>query len=249
MDAADFRTFRPDRLARLAEMEGSHFWLAVRRRRVDRLLAQIVDQPRDILDLGAGTGWLSERLDRGGHRVTAIDTRPEGLDELRQRAPGVTTIRGDVALLPLADATADVALLLDVLEHVDDLQAMSEVARVLRPGGHSLITVPASPWLWSFRDHDAGHRRRYTAASLGQLLAAAGLSVELLRHYGALLLPAMVASRLVGRAAHRVRDVEDRPPAAANSLLGAVASLDDRVCARVALPFGSSIAAIATKPT
>ncbi len=237
--------FTPERLERLHEMEPLHFWFAARRVIVDRLLAtETATGPKDVFDIGCGTGWLVERLAAAGHRMTAVDYRPEAIAAIRERCPGARGIVADAARIPLADGSADVIVLLDVLEHTDDSAALAEVHRLLRPGGLVLIGVPAFPWLWSFRDEDAGHVRRYTRKSLRKVLKSQGLTPTEVRYFQFLLFPIVVVSRWIGRRSARIRDVEDRPPRVVNWLLERVSVADAMVGTRVHWPFGSSLVAV-----
>ena len=78
--------------------------------------------------------------------------------------------------LALADDAFDLAVALDVLEHVrDDDGALRELARVIAPGGRLLVTVPQYGWLWGEHDVLAHHHRRYTRSLLLDRAAAAGL--------------------------------------------------------------------------
>jgi SAM-dependent methyltransferase len=92
-----------------------------------------------VLDLGAGNGWLARRLS-GSHRVTALDvdasdTGLGGLDDARVRR-----VRGDLEALPLAGGTFDVVIAAAALHYATDLpRAVTEIARVLRPGGAFLL--------------------------------------------------------------------------------------------------------------
>ncbi|MFN8111537.1 MAG: methyltransferase domain-containing protein, partial [Thermoleophilia bacterium] len=76
---------------------------------------------------------------------------------------------------PVEDATMDVAVCAEVLEHLDDdAGAVRQLARVLRPGGLLVVTVPAGPHRMDWTDTWAGHRRRYAAPQLTELLRAGG---------------------------------------------------------------------------
>ena len=88
-------------------------------------------------------------------------------------------------------------LALDIVEHIeDDRQALSEIARVLRPDGVAVITVPAFPFLWSGHDEALYHKRRYTRATLERALADAGLSVRVGGFGQATIFPAAACVRL-----------------------------------------------------
>ena len=98
--------------------------------------------PRDVLDIGGGTGGLAVRVGGLGHRVTVVDPSPDALAALDRRARehdvAVTGRQGDLSsLLDVVDPdSADVVLCHGVLEVVDDpAAALATLARVVRPGG------------------------------------------------------------------------------------------------------------------
>lgn len=95
---------------------------------------------KDVLDLGCAGGFMAEALERRGARVTGIDPAAEAIEAARAHAQSEgKDIRYDVGVgeeLPYDDASFDVVVCVDVLEHVEDLQKVAhEVARVLKPGG------------------------------------------------------------------------------------------------------------------
>ncbi|GIU84824.1 MAG: methyltransferase [Acidimicrobiales bacterium] len=150
-----------------------------------------------LLDLGCGFGRHAFEARRRGAHVVACDISSE---ELRRVAatfeamhlagevvPGTmgACVQADATRLPFADATFDRIIAAEVLEHVpDDLAALSELARVLRPGGTIAVTVPA--WFpervcWALSDayhapaEPGGHLRIYTSAELTAKLRTVGL--------------------------------------------------------------------------
>ena len=235
--------FDGERLARIRALERWHFWFVGRRELVRGLLARHLDPaPQRVLDVGCGTGHLAGELLGAGHRVTAVDFLPEALAAARSDAPAVGLLRADAGRLPLAAGAFDAVTILDVLEHVDDVAALAELRRVLRPGGLLVLTVPAFPWLWSHRDDAAGHRRRYTRKRLHAVLADAGFAPVESGAYQCALFPAVVASRLLGRRGPRLRDAEERPPALLNAALAWI-NRREAALGPGRLPFGSSLAA------
>jgi SAM-dependent methyltransferase len=106
----------------------------------------------DVLDLACGTGNVAMLAAAGGARVVAVDSAPRLLGVARTRAQeaGVELDlrEGDLLALPLDDASVDVVLsVFGVIFAADPVEALREVARVLRPGGRALLTawVPAGP--------------------------------------------------------------------------------------------------------
>lgn len=119
-------------------------WVRALRNLVPARLAwfdRFVDWPgRHVLDLGCAGGFMAEALDRRGAVVTGIDPARAAVAAAaahaaqEERAIGYVVARGEA--LPFADASFDLAVCVDVLEHVDDLgQVLGQAARVLRPGG------------------------------------------------------------------------------------------------------------------
>lgn len=133
---------------------------------------------RGVLNAGAGQGTMSSRLEALGFDVTSVDSSPSAVAVLRNRVAG-QVLGADVTALPFRDAHFDAAVLGEVLEHVeDDRAALREVARVVRPGGLVVISVPANPKLYGRSDEWAGHVRRYARRDLLEACAAGGLRVE-----------------------------------------------------------------------
>ncbi|MEJ3655518.1 class I SAM-dependent methyltransferase [Actinomycetes bacterium KLBMP 9759] len=93
------------------------------------------------VDAACGTGRLAAMLAERGHRVIGVDSSPDMLGRARTRVAGAEFRLGDLDALPLADATADLVVCALALTHVADLRpAFAEFARVLRPGGHLVIS-------------------------------------------------------------------------------------------------------------
>lgn len=145
----------------------------------------------EVLNAGAGAGTLTLKLVEAGLRVTSVDASPRLCEwvsaALRARgADGANpVVRGDLQRLPLPDAAFDAAVCAEVLEHLDDdAAALAELARVLRPGGLLLVTVPAGPYRYDWTDRWAGHRRRYDAAALAARLREAGFADPRVQGWG-----------------------------------------------------------------
>ena len=103
------------------------------------------DTPRDVVDLGAGTGKLTRSLVALGHRVTAVEPLDEMRAELEGALTGVRALAGSAEAIPLPDASADVMTCAQAFHWFDHTIAMTEIARVLRPGGRLAL-------VWNSRD-------------------------------------------------------------------------------------------------
>lgn len=106
---------------------------------VRRLLAGV--PPGRALDAACGTGRYAAMLAEAGHDVVAVDASDAMLDRARARGIAAEFHRGDVRALPVPDGTFDVAVCALALTHVPDLApAISELGRVVRPGGRVIIS-------------------------------------------------------------------------------------------------------------
>ncbi|MGD9696745.1 MAG: class I SAM-dependent methyltransferase [Thermoleophilia bacterium] len=147
-----------------------------------RRLLPILPGP-EVLNAGCGAGSLTLKLVDAGLRVTSTDASAELCDwtreALRRRGAeaGNPVFPGDLQQLRMPDAAVDAAVCAEVLEHLDDdAAALADLARVIRPGGPLLVTVPANPYRYDWTDQWAGHRRRYTVEGLRERMEAAGFA-------------------------------------------------------------------------
>jgi SAM-dependent methyltransferase len=101
----------------------------------DAVRFMLGDAPRRVLDLGAGTGLLTELLVGAGHEVVAVDPSVEMLAELTERLPQVTALVGTAEDLPLPDDDIDAVVAGQAAHWFDPAPAAREIRRVLRPGG------------------------------------------------------------------------------------------------------------------
>ena len=135
----------------------------------------------------------------------------------------------------------DVVGAFDVLEHIEeDDEVVAQGHAALRPGGLLLLTVPQHRWLWSAADTNAHHVRRYSRRTLHDVVGD-GFEILTSTSFVSLLLPAMVASRILHRAAEHDPLAELRLPRWMNTSLGAVMTLE-RAALRCGarLPVGGS---------
>lgn len=157
-------------------------------RRLEALVRLLKPQTGErVLDVGCGSGWLADRCRVAGGEVWAMDIAPSGVAGARRRFPQVAAYQvGDVYHLPFAAHTFQVAVLSEVVEHLEDIGAgLAEVRRVLGPGGRVMVSVP-------YRERIVhhlcihcnrltpanAHLHRFDAGDLEKRLQAAGLAVQ-----------------------------------------------------------------------
>jgi len=116
-------------------------------RRWRRLTATAVVRPGDdVLDACCGTGDLAIAGAHAGGRVTGLDFSEPMLARARRKAPGISWVNGDLLALPFGDAAFDAATVGFGVRNVEDLpRALSELRRVLRPGGRLAILEITQP--------------------------------------------------------------------------------------------------------
>jgi SAM-dependent methyltransferase len=97
-----------------------------------------------VLDLGCGDGWMTAELARAGVAVTGVEVAQAAIDRARARDPELDLRLAPIdGPLPLEDTCVDLVWASEVMEHVaDTARWLSEVRRVLRPGGRLLLTTP-----------------------------------------------------------------------------------------------------------
>jgi SAM-dependent methyltransferase len=242
-----------DRLLELQthELEDRHWWYRGRRRIIDVLLQQLELPPGvEILDAGCGSGRNMVELARFG-TVTGLEISDASVARARERGIG-EIVQCSITELPLPDARFDVAVCLDVIEHIeDDERALRELHRVIRPGGTLLVTVPAYQWLWSEHDVINHHKRRYTCKTLSAVAERAGWEVLRTSYFNGLLLPIAIVHRRLARPAHVVDEPASdlqRTPERLNSVLEWPLRLEARLIALgLRIPAGLSLAAVFRK--
>ena len=159
----------------------------------------------NILDVGAGSGFFSGSLleTTSASAATCVDPGyTEDRNEIRMGKP--LTFRRSID-----ESDADLVLLMDVLEHVeDDVGLVRTYAAKVRPGTQFIVTVPAFMWLWSNHDVFLEHMRRYDLASIERVMREGGLTIDRGCYFYGALLPLAAVSR----GAERLRQGKDCEP-------------------------------------
>jgi SAM-dependent methyltransferase len=234
------------------EVEGSHWWFVGRRSILESFMQSIVRNLKSpvgglrILDVGCGTGANLEMLSQYGE-AEGVDVSDDALEFCRRK--GLKVQKGLAESLPFEDEAFDITTALDVVEHLDnDIAGLTEMHRVTRRGGYSLIFVPAFMWLWGVQDDISNHRIRYTKSQIVSRLKHAGFVIERSTYANF----TFFAPILAGRALMKLTGVKPASEnninvSALNGFFGKLFSAERHVLQRTSFPFGVSIVIVARK--
>jgi ubiquinone/menaquinone biosynthesis C-methylase UbiE len=191
----------------LDQLQERSFWYRSRNRLILDLVRSFAPDAATLLEVGAGSGFVLSGLRTAlpDCHFVASEIYSHGLPYAARRVPPPCEfIQADAHFLPYEEEF-DAIGAFDVLEHIDNDEAvLVEMGRALKPHGILLLSVPQHPWLWSCTDETAYHRRRYRKGELAEKLEHTGYTVLRQTSFVFLLLPAMIAQRLLagGRKNH-----------------------------------------------
>jgi SAM-dependent methyltransferase len=230
------------------QAEDRHWWYRGRRTVLDGVIAGL-GLPADprILDAGCGSGRFMVELAKLGN-VTGVELSDTSVSLARERRLG-EVVSGSVLEMPFPENSFDLAVSLDVIEHLDDdLAALRELRRTVTPGGALLVTVPAYQWLWSGHDEINHHHRRYTRRSLQRVAEQAGWQQVRTTYFNSLLLPVAILLRVLDRFSTKTTESSLDlwiPPEPLNWVLERPLALEAALIARGGrIPAGLSLLAV-----
>jgi len=225
-------------------VEQSHWWYTGRRQILSSFLEDICRRVTDrrprILDVGCGTGANLLMLSKFGD-AEGVDLSEDALAFCRER--GLENVKlGAAEKLPYDDGTFDLVTALDVVEHLDDdLGGLSEMRRVLRPGGRVLLFVPTFMFLWGLQDDVSNHRRRYRMPELRSVLEQAGFEVERTTYANiTFFLPILLARKMMRLTGIKAESENNINLSALNGVLGKLFGAESVLLRYVNIPFGVS---------
>lgn len=205
----------------LFTLEENFWWFAGMREVTGALLDPVCPpgRARKVLDAGCGTGGNLEWLQRyaGNGKVFGIDFSSDALQFSQSREPKHLA-GASVTALPFDDARFDLVTSYDVLGQLPaktDELALSEMFRVLRPGGVLFVRVAAYEWLRSGHDEALQTQHRYRLSELSSRIQRVGFRILRTTYANSLLLPAVAFRRLVLKPtglADNGSDVKPLPP-------------------------------------
>ncbi len=242
--------------------EDSHWWFASRTRALNAVMEPILPSKPNfrMLDIGCGAGNMIHHLSNYGQvKGLEIDERP--VKKAQERGYDVDLFDA-TQHMPFDENTFDAVTALDVIEHnEDDMAILADSYRILKPGGHMIITVPAFMWLWTHNDDLNAHVRRYTAGELKEKLSQTGFKVRRVSYNNFFVFPLAATLLLLRRstdtkqelASHHVDQEEyqvEMEPASppVNAVLTGVGQVEAGLIKYINLPVGTSLIAVGEKP-
>ncbi|WP_166823878.1 class I SAM-dependent methyltransferase [Thalassoroseus pseudoceratinae] len=233
-------------LQEMAHLEDTYWWHVAKRDLVVELLKKHAPTAGIVVEGGIGSGRNLLEFQRLGFDVHGYDLLDASIEMAKQR--GLEHVRRQDLhdAWPLEDGSVSAVVMLDVLEHMaEPVPVLEHAARVLKPDGVVILTVPAYPMLFGKWDEILGHHRRYTKRTLRRHAEQAGLDLAWCQHWNSFTLPAAMGMRLKERIRPQ-RDAAEFPrvPKWVNSLLLRCAGLERSLLLRIGMPCGLSIAGV-----
>jgi SAM-dependent methyltransferase len=244
----------PDEYKRMYYAENEHWWYlgmeAITRAVLNRFIPP--QQNLKILDAGCGTGAAMSKYLAGYGTVTGFDISPLALNYCRARNL-MPLILASVMEIPIQSGHFNLVTSFDVLYEcavTDHSIALDEFFRVLRPGGHLLLRLPAYNWLRGQHDLATHTARRYTVSRVTRLLSDSGFHPLHITYANTFLFPLVAAKRFLERIWLPAPNSSDLSVdvGALNSLFKQILNSEAPLAARGGLPFGLSIIALGQKP-
>ena len=224
------------------------WWYSVRRILVKELIVRYSGKKGiKILDVGCGTGALMKELEPYGE-VYGMDMSEQAIDFCLSR--GLCNLkRGDGTRLPYDSNCFDVVLALDVLEHIkDDNEAVSELYRVLKPGGICIVFVPTFQILWGVTDVLSEHFRRYRLPQVKKLLSNTGFYILRASYYNFFLFLPIFCVRIFARIfGVKMKTENTMARGFTNNILFWIFRLEIMLLRLMNFPFGVSALVVAKK--
>lgn len=202
-----------------------HWYYRSKSTALQQLIANL--KPATILDVGAGSGYFSK------HLLATTAAKEAWCVDISYAEDSDTLVAGKPVHFrkSVANINANLVLLMDVLEHVDnDVALLKEYVDKVPSGAHFLISVPAFQFLWSGHDVFLEHKRRYRLHQLEDVARQAGLSVEHGAYYFGAVFPIAAGTRLLGKllqpGQHQAKSQLKRHHPVVNSTLAALSKAE-----------------------
>lgn len=241
----DFATYEVE-----AQVEATHWWFVGRRKLFRSIVENIGIASSDaILDIGTSTGTNLRMLREAGFdNVRGLDLHEEAIRWCADKGLGHVD-KGDICDIPSANNAYDLVLATDIIEHVDDdMAALREITRVLKPGARAIVTVPAFQSLWGLQDTVSQHKRRYRKQELIDKLCQVGLVADECFYFNYLLFfPIWFARKLIRLLGLKLSSENELNSLLINKILSFVFTFDIVTARKINPPFGVSVLVVVRK--
>ncbi len=231
-------------------VETQHWWFVARRKIIESTVKKLnFDQGSYILDAGCGNGDNLAVLSKYGD-VVAMERDGNAFSKAQSRGIG-KVLKGDLPNNIPADVRKDndLIVLLDVLEHIDDdAGSLNALRACINDNGSMIITVPAYQFLWTKRDDQHHHKRRYTVNRLKELIESNGWNIKYISYFNTFLFPFALLDRIKQKVFPLAQDSDLKmPPKYINRLFEKIFSFESKLIGKIKFPFGLSIIVVAEK--
>jgi len=243
------RTYTATHYHAIHSVEREHFWFVARNEMIRSMVGRFMLRPqkKTFLDVGCGTGIVLTVLERMGCIVTGLDVNHRALLYAKKLTKS-TLVRSSIFQYH-PGITYDAVGAFDVMEHIgNDTGFLTHCSRLLQPGGHIFLTVPAEKYLWSHVDVVSGHQRRYTVAELRSKLLHAGFRIEFVGYWNSILLPVYMGWRLLGgtKRTDVIQRYLKKPHPVFNATFLTILRFEQTIGVGT-LPFGATLVAVGKK--
>ena len=241
----------PDAYTEMDRLEQNHWWFRGRRSILDKVISSLgLAGKAKVLEIGSGTGGNFSLLKEYGE-LSALEMNATAIDISKRNHKDTVEVRqghcpDDV---PFEENSFDLICMFDVLEHIrEDAETIELVNRLLKTGGHLVVTVPAYSWMFGPHDEFLHHKRRYSVAKLKTLLKGTELEASYLTYFNSILFPAVAIVRLKEALIKGGRyGANNVPPNLLNRFLEKIFSFERHFIGRFYIPFGVSILSVSKK--
>lgn len=227
--------------------EKEHWWYSTRRKIAHKLIKKYLPEGKGlkILDVGCGGGLLSQELHRHG-QVICIDPSEEAINFAKAR--GVDAKKFSIIDYK-KENEYDCVVALDILEHCEnDVRAISNIYKFLKPGGIAIIFVPALNFFWGNQDIISHHFRRYTYTDLRNKFKDANFIAVKQSYFNFFLSPVVFLSRKLNNIIKTAPKSELANTNFLSNKIGKIIfGLEYYLIPRIRFPFGVSLLGVYKK--
>lgn len=182
----------------MQNFEQQHFWFVSRKEFITSMFNKYLSKTKKIIEIGAGTGFVAKGLQEAGYNISVGEMHLSGLRYAKEK--GLDSCYQFDLFDPPFEEEFDSVGLFDVLEHLDDdVRALAQISKMVKPEGLIFITVPAHQWLWNRDDKIASHKRRYSKKTLTDAVKQSGLEVIRAKYFFIFILPLLYIRRLLNK--------------------------------------------------